>query len=80
LAAPLVRYSSSLDWGSYCRRHKIFLCPSETQEDSALIELDKLLAAKYPALETPAPIPQLPENNWVDMAHPPLENFVKIIR
>ena len=81
LAAPLVRYSSSLDWGSYCRRHKIFLCPSETQEDdSALNELDYLLALDYPTLDQPAPIPPLPENNWTDMAHPALENFVKVIR
>jgi membrane glycosyltransferase len=80
LAAALVRYSSSLDLGDYCRRHRIFLCPSETQEDSALVELDKLLAIKHPKLDTPAPIPLLPDNNWVDMPHPPLENFVKIQR
>lgn len=79
-AAPLVRYSSSLDWGNNCRRHKIFLCPSETQNDSALNGLDKLLAQNYPALPEPAPIPPLPENNWVDMPHPPLETFVKVIR
>lgn len=80
LAAPLVRYSSSLDWGHACRRHKIFLCPSETQDDPALSELDKCLATEYPKLETPAPIPLVPENNWVDMPHPALENFVKVIR
>jgi membrane glycosyltransferase len=80
LAAPLVRYSSSLDLGNVCRRNKIFLCPSETGDDPALSELDKCLAAEYPKLEVPAPIPPLPENNWVDMPHPALENFVKIIR
>ncbi len=80
LAAPLVRYSSSLDWGNNCRRHKIFLCPSETQQDSALSQLDHLLAQDYPKLQEPAPIPPLPDNNWVDMPHPPLENFVKVIR
>jgi membrane glycosyltransferase len=80
LAAPLVRYSSSLDWGNNCRRHKIFLCPSETQNDSALSELDKLLAQDHPKLLEPAPVPPLPDNNWVDMPHPPLENFVKVIR
>lgn len=80
LAAPLVRYSSSLDWGHFCRRHRIFLCPSETQEDSALAELDKLLAIEYPKLATPAPVPPLPDNNWVDMPHPPLETFVVIQR
>jgi membrane glycosyltransferase len=80
LAAPLVRYSSSLDWGNNCRRHKIFLCPSETQNDSALSELDNLLAQDYPKLQEPASIPPLPENNWVDMPHPPLEKFVKVIR
>jgi membrane glycosyltransferase len=80
LAAPLVRYSSSLDWGNNCRRHKIFLCPSETQNDSALSELDNLLTQDYPKLQEPASIPPLPENNWVDMPHPPLEKFVKVIR
>jgi membrane glycosyltransferase len=80
LAAPLVRYSSSLDWGNNCRRHKIFLCPSETQNDSALSELDNLLAQDYPKLQEPASAPPLPENNWVDMPHPPLEKFVKVIR
>lgn len=80
LAAPLVRYSSSLDLGNSCRRNKIFLCPSETEDDPALSELDKCLASEYPKLETPAPIPPLPENNWVDMPHPALENFVKVIR
>jgi membrane glycosyltransferase len=80
LAAPLVRYSSSLDWGNNCRRHKIFLCPSETQNDSALSELDNLLAQDYPKLQEPASVPPLPENNWVDMPHPPLEKFVKVIR
>jgi membrane glycosyltransferase len=80
LAAPLVRYSSSLDLGNSCRRHRIFLCPSETQEDPALSELDKCLSNEYPTLGTPAPIPPLPQDNWVDMPHPPLEDFVKITR
>lgn len=79
-AAPLVRYSSSLDLGHSCRRHKIFLCPSETQDDPALIELDHLLAQSYPKLQEPAPAPCLPENNWADMPHPPLDTFVKVIR
>lgn len=80
LAAPLVRYSSSLDLGNSCRRHRIFLCPSETQEDSALHELDKLLSVPHTKLDNPAPIPPLPQNNWVDMPHPSLENFVKVQR
>jgi membrane glycosyltransferase len=80
LAAPLVRYSSSLGLGDFCRRHGIFLCPSETTLDPALNELDKCLAVKHPQLEQPAPIPLLPADNWVDMPHTPLDNFIQIRR
>src|SRR5690606_8111685 len=33
LSAPLVRYSSSLDLGRRARAHKIFITPSESEED-----------------------------------------------
>lgn len=78
LAAPIVRYSSSLELGRRCRKHKIFLCPDETEEPDALQQLRELLPIEYPALESPAPIPALPPDNWQDMPHPPLEQFVRI--
>ncbi len=69
LAAPLVRYSSSLDLGSSSRAHKIFLCPNEISEDPVLTHLNKLLSVEYPTLGIPAPIPVLPADNWSDMPH-----------
>lgn len=80
LAAPLVRYSSSPGLGELCHRHGIFLCPSETTQDPALDELDRYLAVKSPQLAHPAPLPSLPADNWVDMPHTSLDNFIQIQR
>lgn len=78
LAAPIVRYSSSLDLGRRCLEHKIFLCPDETSEPDALCKLRELLAIEHPPLATPATAPILPPDNWRDMPHPPLEQFTRI--
>ena len=79
-AAPLVRYSSSLDWGRGTREHKIFISPDETSEDPVLTHLNELLAVEYPALSTPAPIPELPANNWTDMPHREMDDYVLVKR
>ncbi|HEX7763999.1 MAG TPA: glucans biosynthesis glucosyltransferase MdoH, partial [Cellvibrio sp.] len=41
LSAPLVRYSSSLDWGRGARERKIFLTPNETSEDPVLTHMNQ---------------------------------------
>lgn len=78
LAAPIVRYSSSLDLGRRCQKHKIFLCPDETAEPDALQQLRELLLVEHPPLATPASAPALPPDNWRAMPHPPLEQFTRI--
>ncbi|MCE3251223.1 MAG: mdoH [Cellvibrio sp.] len=80
LAAPLVRYSSSLDWGRGTRAHKIFISPDETNQDPVLTHLDELLAVEYPPLATPAPIPALPADNWCDMPHREIDKYVMVKR
>jgi len=79
-AAPLVRYSSSLDWGRGTRARKIFLTPNETSEDPVLTHLNELLATEHPPLATPAPIPHLPANNWTDMPHRIMDDYVPVKR
>ena len=79
-AAPLVRYSSSLDWGRGTRNHKIFLSPDETSEDPVLTHLNELLAVEHPPLATPAPIPELPADNWTDMPHREMDDYVPVTR
>ena len=80
LASALVRYSSSLDWGRRAREHKIFLTPDETSEDPVLTHLNELLAVEHPPLATPAPIPELPADNWTDMAHREMDDYVTVKR
>jgi membrane glycosyltransferase len=80
LAAPLVRYSSSLDWGRSTRAHKIFISPDETSEDPVLTHLNELLAIEHPPLATPAPIPELPADNWTDMPHREMDEYVTVKR
>ena len=78
LAAPIVRYSSSLDLGRRCQKHKIFLCPDETAEPDALQQLRELLQVENPPLATPASAPALPPDNWRTMPHPSLEQFTRV--
>ncbi|WP_238582442.1 glucans biosynthesis glucosyltransferase MdoH [Cellvibrio sp. OA-2007] len=80
LASALVRYSSSLDWGRSTREHKIFLSPSEAIADPVLVHLDELLAIEHPPLATPAPIPELPADNWTDMPHREIDDYVSVKR
>jgi membrane glycosyltransferase len=80
LAAPLVRYSSSLDWGRRARAHNIFLTPDETGEDPVLTELNSLLAAHHAPLPSPATIPELPADNWTDMPHRALGDYQTVTR
>jgi len=80
LAAPIVRYSSSLDWGRSTREHKIFLSPDETNEDPVLTHLRELLAVEHPPLETPAAIPDLPPDNWCDMPHRAIDDYVPVTK
>ncbi|MEN0035708.1 MAG: glucans biosynthesis glucosyltransferase MdoH [Cellvibrio sp.] len=80
LASALVRYSSSLDLGRSTREHKILLCPSEAIEDPVLVHLDELLAVEHPTLESPAPIPALPHDNWLDMPHGDMNEYRHVTR
>ncbi len=75
LAAPIVRYSSSLTLGANCRAHRIFVSPDETNEDPVLTDLRHLLNIEHPKLETPAGIPALPPDNWGDMPEQDLEEY-----
>jgi membrane glycosyltransferase len=75
LAAPIVRYSSSLTLGEDCRKHSIFVSPDETNEDPVLTDLKRLLATEYPPLETPAGIPALPPDNWSEMPEQDMEEY-----
>lgn len=80
LAPFLVRYSSSPGWGRSTRQHAIFLSPSEVIEDPVLTHLDELLASEHAQLEVPAPLPELPANNWMDMPHRDMDDYQKITR
>jgi membrane glycosyltransferase len=80
LSAPLVRYSSSLDWGRGARAHKIFVTPNETSEDPVLTHMNQLLAQEQPALPSPAPIPPVPADNWTPMPHREMDDYRPITR
>ncbi|MES2822715.1 MAG: glucans biosynthesis glucosyltransferase MdoH [Pseudomonadota bacterium] len=75
LAAPIVRYSSSLSLGASCRKHRIFVSPDETNEDPVLTDLRRLLDIEHPKLTVPAGIPALPADNWSDMPEQDLEEY-----
>ena len=67
LSAPIVRYSSSLYLGELMRRKHIFLCPSETEDDPVLRDMQQLLVQKISPLPTPATAPALPPDKWAEM-------------
>jgi membrane glycosyltransferase len=75
LAAPIVRYSSSLELGERCLKHHIFVSPDETNEDPVLTDLKRLLEIEHPKLETPAGIPILPPDNWSEMPEQNMEDY-----
>lgn len=73
LAAPTVRYSSSITLGRITRRVGIFLCPSETKHIPVLEELNKALTADLSANPINAQtVPELPPEIWRDM---PVQSF-----
>lgn len=75
LAAPIVRYSSSLTLGEDCRKHSIFVSPDETNEDPVLTDLKRLLEVEHPPLAEPAGIPDLPPDNWSEMPEQDMEEY-----
>ena len=74
LAAPIVRYSSSIKLGVYLRKMGIFICPSEVDNDSTLEALKvHLKEISVPAEGSyPFSIPALPEDRLVTM---PIHSF-----
>jgi membrane glycosyltransferase len=73
LAAPIVRYSSSLALGEWLRNLGIFIAPSEAQEPKVLSDLGVTLSGQnevYPDVPEPA----LPASRWRDM---PIQSFAK---
>ncbi|WP_282131766.1 glucans biosynthesis glucosyltransferase MdoH [Pseudoalteromonas aliena] len=76
LAAPIVRYSSSIKLGVFLRKIGIFICPSEVDNDSTLaalkVHLKEISVPKegqYPAI-----VPVLPKEHLVTM---PIQCFSK---
>lgn len=72
LAAPIVRYSSSIYLGDLMRGRKIFLSPSEAQEDPVLQQMKLLTANKRALRVAPVSAPALPADTWMDM---PVQNL-----
>ncbi|WP_049721549.1 glucans biosynthesis glucosyltransferase MdoH [Gilvimarinus polysaccharolyticus] len=73
LAAPIVRYSSSLALGQWLRNAGVFIAPSEAQEPEVLAALTVALNGQsdtYPDVPEPA----LPASRWRDM---PIQSFAK---
>lgn len=67
LAAPIVRYSSSITLGQLFHRAGIFLSPSETQPADVLRDLKDFSVWRNPIPESSAPLPSLPPETWRDM-------------
>jgi len=74
LAAPIVRYSSSIKLGVKLRKWGIFLCPSEVDNDATLAALKVHLKeiAVPPAGRYSTAIPLLPQEHKVTM---PIQSF-----
>ncbi len=74
LAAPIVRYSSSIKLGVKLRQWGIFLCPSEVDNDATLAALKVHLKeiAVPPAGRYSTAIPLLPQEHKVTM---PIQSF-----
>ncbi|UTF61441.1 glucans biosynthesis glucosyltransferase MdoH [Gilvimarinus sp. DA14] len=71
LAAPIVRYSSSLSLGLWLRDKGIFITPPETREPAVLTEVAKYLdenSGEYPD----CPEPAVPASRWREM---PIQSF-----
>jgi membrane glycosyltransferase len=76
LAAPIVRYSSSIKFGITLRKLGIFLCPSEVDNDVTLAALKRHLQeiALPSEGQYPLTLPQLPNEHLVAM---PIQSFHK---
>ena len=73
LAAPIVRYSSSITLGRITRNWGVFLCPSETTEEPVLRDLAALLKTDTAVTDTDnLQTPVLPAEIWRDM---PIQSF-----
>jgi membrane glycosyltransferase len=73
LAAPIVRYSSSITLGRLCRRLGIFVSPSETHPDPVVEELVEVNAWRVPVREVPdIPPRKLPPEIHKEM---PVQSF-----
>jgi membrane glycosyltransferase len=72
LAAPIVRYSSSITLGRLCRRAGIFISPSETDPETVLRDLDGLSKWSDPVPPASISSNDLPSEIWRDM---PLQSF-----
>ena len=74
LAAPIVRYSSSIKLGVKLRQWGIFLCPSEVDNDATLAALKVHLKeiTVPPAGRYSTAIPRLPQEHKVTM---PIQSF-----
>ncbi|GAB3370886.1 glucans biosynthesis glucosyltransferase MdoH [Spongiibacter taiwanensis] len=82
LAAPLVRYSSSLALGRACRRGGVFIVPSEARLPAVLAQLAEKLASDYGIERPPEGIegrsvnaPPLPAAQWADMPLQRLDHY-----
>ncbi len=83
LAAPIVRYSSSLSLGRWAQRHGMFLCPSETETPLVLQDVAQCLNNRErPPAEAPLEVtaesaalpPSMPPDQWQEM---PIQSFKK---
>ncbi|MCR6651088.1 MAG: hypothetical protein NVV73_06085 [Cellvibrionaceae bacterium] len=72
LAAPIVRYSSSITLGKLTHRLGLFLCPSETAEVPVLRDLAKILPEAAAVPVGKMEIPPLPNEIWREM---PTQSF-----
>lgn len=71
LAAPIIRLSSSVSFGLWCKRNGIFLLDTECQPNSAIRNVNRSMR-NLQMVRTLAPVPELPEDTWLDMPLQPL--------
>ncbi|WAJ69305.1 glucans biosynthesis glucosyltransferase MdoH [Catenovulum adriaticum] len=72
LAAPIVRYSSSLTLGLLAKKMGLFICPSESQTDAVLLELNQHLDSVPTSFLVDYPLPELPAEQKAQM---PIQSF-----
>ena len=72
LAAPIIRFSSSLTLGRWARKLGIFVCPCEHREPDVLRALRIRLANMPVNLAQQSQAPALPAEHWLEM---PVQSF-----